>query len=280
MENYYLDMVKPALREETIPMTLKPESMLCPDYVKHQCFSDDCEHAHRADDLVVPFEYRGINAKKKGGVNATFGNNSRRVVVWIDFKDCFQTSVVRAVLNRNLDTSKFVVNVCESFNRCGKCPFWWNCMFLHVKPEVVKQKLRTFTCKYKKNCNLQPACQFAHDGSEIVMPKGFEEREFKGLKSPIQVWVGNSSEMVAVDHLCFTKALTVDKPRVFCDSPDCAEWENCTKVHLKQEWWKSSLPTIFVPHPYVKNGVKAKIVEPVKARVFTSTNDENEVETD
>ena len=268
MASYYNDVVIPAMDKERIPMKLEDASTMCRYFKKGNCFSgDECKQCHSVCDLKKPDTYNQCNKKKKGGVNLVFPDNSRVVTVFVPFNECYSTPLMRACIKHNLDTNQFVAKACTSFWRTGLCEFWWNCKFMHVSRDAEK-RLKVFMCKdIEEECSTSWICRFAHHEHALRVPETFESRPITGLKGPVQVWNGNSHEFVDQDNVCYTKALTMDRPKTFCMQSKCDRWENCAFVHLKKKYWETERTTVFpVPAYFMGPSIKATIVSPAKSK--------------
>ncbi|CAJ1382660.1 unnamed protein product, partial [Effrenium voratum] len=141
-----------------------------------------------------------------------------------------------------------------------KCPYWQNCIFLHVETEVLMREFKRYKCMCGPNdgvCRFT-RCPYAHTQTQLTIPSAFEEPAFPGedavreirytseqtgLESTLKLprkFIANTSQKIA-NSLC---SHTYD----WCSDAQCNHG-----VHITPEGWawlrgysdatKADLPT-------------------------------------
>jgi hypothetical protein len=254
-ENYYYDVVLPAMKKEFVKLELRTDERLCRKYMTDGCTNNECRFAHGTDLLEIPKSYVPYSESTEGFIDAKFPETEQGIRMTVSFNQCYPTALTKACIHQKLDTSKIVGRVCQTFYHDGGCKHWVNCHFLHVRYSAALTIAKSLLSKPDEENPLGPV--FAHEPHELIPPESFEKTPWTCKTKTVQVWKENESEFVDPENICMTACLALDKPKEFCLNPACTRWRHCQYVHLKREFWNGNKKTIFPRPLYFKKNKKA-----------------------
>jgi serine/threonine protein kinase len=123
-----------------------------------------------------------------------------------------------------------------------KCPYWFNCEFLHVTPAALDREFKQYRCKCGQNdglCRYASTCKYVHNLRDLRHPEEFLQSGFPGLETLRHLLFldeTGAENAISVPAKYIAETFRKDSS-MLCSDPWCC-YKTCGHgVHLIPDTW-------------------------------------------